>query len=55
MEGGPSKNHGAYTREASSLTKENVFVSDTRSLVTFFIWQTINLDYQYISPFSKRP
>ena len=37
MEGGPSRNHGAYTREASSLTKENVFVGDTRSLVTFLL------------------
>ena len=53
MERGPSRNHGAYTRETSLLIKKNAYASDTRSLRTF-LFKTIDLDYQYINRFSKK-
>ena len=53
MERGPSRNHGAYTRETSLLIKKNAYASDTRSLRTF-LFKTIDLDYQYINRFSEK-
>ena len=50
MEEGPSRNHGAFTREASLLNKKkDVFASDTRSLGIFLLPNHQSWSSVYIS------
>ena len=53
MEEGPSRNHGAFTREASLLNKKKLYLRAIRVHWEYFCCRTINLDHQYINRFSK--